>query len=130
MVAVVWTSPGPEYLGEAEVGAVEIAIEPQHRVKGFGRTCRPGRRTRGQDVVAQVPALVGELVHKPPAAAIRFDQPKLVELVATCLIELRPERDQVGVGHWPRLGHQDEKDSSLGTRQVARSDAHGCQRSG
>ena len=75
------------------------------------------------------PRSVSSCTNRPP---LRSDsiRPKLVEFVATCLIELRPERDQVGVGHRPRLGHQDEKDSSLGTGQVAGVTLTACQRSG
>ena len=120
-----------EHVGEAEVGVSEVAVESgQHGVEGFRRTCRSRRRSGGDDLAAQMPAPVGELMHESPAAANRFDQPKLVEFVASRLVELRPERQEVGVGHRPRLGHQDKKDSSLSAGQIARSHAHDCQRSG
>jgi hypothetical protein len=102
----------------------------QDGVEGFRRSGRPRRRAGGEDVVAQPPAAVGELVHESSSAAVGFDQPELVELVASGLVEFRPESNEIGVGHWTRLGHQHEEYGSFGSGQICRRDTHGANRSG
>jgi hypothetical protein len=83
---------GAEQVGEAEVGTVQVAIEGgQDGVEGFRRSGRSRRRAGGEDVVAEPPAAVGELVHESSSAAVGFDQPELVEFVASGLVEFRPE---------------------------------------
>ena len=76
--------------------------------------------------MAEPPAAIGELVNESPSAALRFDEPQLVEFVASWLVEFRPEGHEIGIWDGTRLGHQYEEHGSFGYGQIRRRDSHVC----
>ena len=105
---------GSEHIGEAEVGAAQVAIEgAEHGVEGLRRAGRSRRRPGGGDVAAEAPAAVGELVHESSTATPRFDESELVEFVAAGLSSFGPRASRSGLGTG--------RDSAINTRSTARS---------
>ena len=75
--------------------------------------CRSGTRAGGHNVVAQPPAAIGGLVNESSSAALRFDEPQIVEFVAFWLVEFRPESHEIGIWDGTRL--------AINTRSTDRS---------
>jgi hypothetical protein len=65
-------------------------------------------------------------VNESPSAALRFDEPQLVEFVASWLVEFRPGSHKIGIWDEKRLGHQYEEHESFGYGQICRRDSHVC----